>query len=124
MILIQQLFFTKRYPYTPRRGAPSNIIWPPKGLELKVYFKPPKSSNLDFGITIHYEIFDNVPFLTKWITVSTANEATVSFDAIEILSVNHQWSGLNYHDYDLYRKGQWFLDLEKPFLIELLLEIG
>ena len=70
---------------------------------------------MDFGITIHYEIFDNVPFLTKWITVSTAKEATVSFDAIEILSVNHQWSGLNYHDYELYRKGQWFLDLENPF---------
>ncbi len=33
-----------RYPYLPRRGAPSNITWPPKGLHLSVHFQAPNSA--------------------------------------------------------------------------------
>ena len=81
-----------RYPYQPRRGAPSNIEWPPKGLELRALFNPPKSSNLKCKITIHYEIFDNVPIITKWISVIAQENINIEINAIEILSLNWQWS--------------------------------
>ena len=42
-----------------------NIInWPPKGVHLKLHFK---ASQAD--VVINYEMFDNVPFMSKWVTV-------------------------------------------------------
>ena len=30
-----------RYPYTPARGAPKDLKWPPKGIEVVFAFRAP-----------------------------------------------------------------------------------
>ena len=48
------------YPYKPKRGAPSNIEWPPKGLHAYFMFKAPTSSppsHQDVIVVVHYEIY-------------------------------------------------------------------
>ena len=32
------------YQYTPRRGVPNSLTWPPKGIQLRVTFVPPKNA--------------------------------------------------------------------------------
>ena len=48
------------YPYKPKRGAPENIEWPPKGLHVLFRFKAPMSarpSHKDIEVIVHYEIY-------------------------------------------------------------------
>ena len=86
-----------RFPYKPQRGAPSNIQWPPKGLHFLIHFKPPNKLNKDIKITVNYEIYDNMPFLTKWITVkSLSKQVQVGIENVEILSLNWQWANQGY----------------------------
>ena len=48
------------YPYKPKRGAPENIEWPPKGLHVLFKFRAPMSSpqsHKDIHVIVHYEIY-------------------------------------------------------------------
>ena len=48
------------YPYKPKRGAPANIEWPPKGLHVYFMFKAPTfspPSHQDVIVIVHYEIY-------------------------------------------------------------------
>ena len=55
-------------------------------------FKPPNHSNLKIKVIIHYEIFDDVPILTKYLTVEAKEPLSLGFGPLEILSLNWQWS--------------------------------
>ena len=68
-----------------------NIDWPPKGIHLKLYFKAPKSE-----VIVNYELFDNVPFLSKWVTVKANKKLKFRIDLVEKLSLNWQWSQQGY----------------------------
>ena len=81
-----------RYPYTPKRGVHEDTInWPPKGIHLKLHFKASKAD-----VTINYELFDNVPFLSKWVTVKANQNTKFQIEAIEKISLNWQWSQQGY----------------------------
>jgi len=62
----------ENFPWTPGRfGAPS-VPWPPRGLHLTVNFRPPKSAPVPFAsvrAALHYEMYDGLPVLRKWIEV-------------------------------------------------------
>ena len=48
------------YPYEPKRGAPKNIDWPPKGIHVLFRFQAPSvaiPSHKNVGITVHYELY-------------------------------------------------------------------
>ena len=48
------------YPYNPKRGAPGNIEWPPKGKHLLFRFQAPNtapSSHKDINVIVHYEVY-------------------------------------------------------------------
>ena len=48
------------YPYKPKRGAPENIDWPPKGIHVLFRFQAPNSappSHKDIGVIVHYELY-------------------------------------------------------------------
>lgn len=62
------------FPYTPRRGAPKDIIWPPRGLRLDVFFSPPAAASKMYSsvkVIVHHEMYDGIPLTTKWITVES-----------------------------------------------------
>ena len=51
---------TAPYPYRPRRGAPENIEWPPKGLHFLFNFRAPDSApkaHKAVIVTVHYEMY-------------------------------------------------------------------
>ena len=62
-----------RYPYKPKRGAPADIEWPPKGLHLQFHFKAPKSAKQlqDVTVFVNYEIYDGAPIMAKWVEISS-----------------------------------------------------
>ena len=90
------------FPYTPRRGAPKDIIWPPKGLRLDVNFKAPSTApgaHQAVGITVHYEMYVGIPLVSKWLTIeaNSINQAVnVTVESSEELHVNWQWSDQGY----------------------------
>ena len=51
---------------------------PPRGVHLAVDFVPPSSTNGSLSgttFTVHYELYDGLPVLRKWVTVSVAANA-------------------------------------------------
>ena len=85
------------FSYTPKRFAPSDIQWPPKGIHLSVYFKAPYYAPLFHKyvtVVVNYEMYDGIPLLAKWIDVidtSGRGDIDLSFNSVEILAVNQPW---------------------------------
>jgi hypothetical protein len=85
------------FAYTPKRFAPTDIQWPPKGIHLSVYFKPPTNASLSIQnvtVVVNYEMYDGIPLLAKWLDVidtSGRGDINLSFNSVEILAVNHPW---------------------------------
>ena len=68
------------------------MAWPPKGVHLAVRFAAPKTAPLamqDVAVVLHYELYDGIPLMAKWITVETAG-AVVTVDAttVDIFAAN------------------------------------
>lgn len=71
-----------RFPWKKRlEWMPEDLPWPPKGIEFTLNFKAPdynilevarKASVSDFKglkVKIHYEIYDGIPLISKWISI-------------------------------------------------------
>jgi hypothetical protein len=59
------------FPWRPARHAP-HTAWPPLGLHLAVNFTAPPSAPPEHSrviITVHYELLDGVPLISKWVSV-------------------------------------------------------
>ena len=73
-----------------RHAQPSP--WPAPGVSLNLNFKPsdtlplPDAPKLD--VTVHYEMYDGMPVLSKWLTVTNRGEKPVRLDraTVEILA--------------------------------------
>lgn len=70
----------ERLPYRPKRWS-SNLPWPPPGKSLTMAFKHP-SRKLD-GVTVcvHYEIYDGIPLLSKWLTISNSRNSAIRLNS-------------------------------------------
>lgn len=85
------------FAYTPKRSAPTDIQWPPKGIHLRVYFKAPYFAPLAHKyvtVVVNYEMYDGIPLLSKWldvIDVSGRGDIEMSFRSVEVLAVNNPW---------------------------------
>lgn len=97
-----------RFPWKPRpQWMPQpNLPWPPPGVGLTLEFKPP-AGGPDATVQVHYELYDGLPLLCKWITVR-AGARTVRLNAFkaEILAAvepessvesNPRWELPNLH---------------------------
>ena len=73
-----------------RRHAPG-VAWPPSGVALRLDFAAPASAPAlaDVTVSVHYELYDGVPVLAKWLTVLNAGAEPVRVDdfSIERLSI-------------------------------------
>ncbi len=68
-------------------------VWPPHGAYLRMDYQIPKLSqqspkDRDITVSVHYELYDGVPVLSKWITVHNNTERTIRLNrfASEILA--------------------------------------
>ncbi|CAB4062549.1 unnamed protein product [Lepeophtheirus salmonis] len=101
------------FPYSPRRGAPKDIVWPPMGKRLDVHFV--RETVL---VTVHYEIYDGIPLLVKWVSISSTRPTEYKLDGVvvEFLRLNMQWASptmeVNVYSPHQGSKGYGWLDLE------------
>ncbi len=79
-----------RYPWVHRRSTTSSVH-PPEGVKLTVVFSPPPSAN-SLQVCVHYELYQGISALSKWITIHNESQEPIQLDALncEILAVNEQ----------------------------------
>jgi hypothetical protein len=82
----------KDYNWKPgARGSPTDAQWPPLGAHLVVTMLPgPAAPALLRGVTVevHYEMYQGLPALSKWLTVSHAADAGPAEGRQQLDSVN------------------------------------
>ena len=78
------------YPWVRNRPATSSV-YPPEGVKLTVVFSPPPAVG-SLEVSVHYELYQGIPVLSKWLTLHNAGEKPIHIDALscEILAVNEQ----------------------------------
>jgi hypothetical protein len=80
-----QLFdFRAGQPKAPfgwaRKRHSANLAWPPSGAALDLAFRGPDAATSNVVVTIHYEIYDGLPVVGKWLSVSNGNPEAVTLD--------------------------------------------
>ena len=64
---------TERFLWKKRSSwMPQDMPWPPPGASLTLSFTPPPTATLAVSqvrVDVHYEMYDGLPLLSKWITV-------------------------------------------------------
>jgi hypothetical protein len=63
--------------------------WPPEGASVTLRFSPPKGTLPGIVVLVHYEIYDAIPVLAKWVSIGNDSDQEVSLDHIttELLAV-------------------------------------
>ncbi len=65
----------ERFPWKRVRHA-ADLPWPPPGASLTFRYEAPESKLPGIAVLVHYEMYDGIPLLAKWISVqNTSNEA-------------------------------------------------
>ncbi|MCU0713171.1 MAG: hypothetical protein MUC43_14015, partial [Pirellula sp.] len=60
------------------RHVPEGVAWPPRGKHVVLHFVPPSNaSNQNVTVEVHYEIYDGLPLLSKWIRVSNNSDQSI-----------------------------------------------
>jgi hypothetical protein len=98
-----------RYPWTPRFGA-ETVPWPPKGRRLTLRFRPPgtaKPAHQGLTVEVVYEMYDGLPVVSKWLTVTNTGKEPVVIDRLEteVLAVTQEQESRLYleSDYAFYQ---------------------
>ncbi len=83
----------ERFPWKKRAAwMPQDLPWPPPGASLTLSFSPPPTATPAVSrvrVNVHYEMYDGLPLLSKWITVENAGGKPVRLQTFvsEILAV-------------------------------------
>ncbi len=91
-----------------RKRYSSQTTWPPPGKSLALHFKPPAGKLEGLTLSIHYEMYQGIPLLAKWLTISngtarpvrlntfiTENLAAVEYESL--VGVPERWEYPNIH---------------------------
>lgn len=76
----------ERLKWSRVRHAQAELKWPPQGVHLRLDFalENPQSSTIDkamsFVVSVHYEMYDGIPVLTKWISIQNNTKKTITVD--------------------------------------------
>jgi hypothetical protein len=71
----------ERFPWKRRAEWLSrDLPWPPPGVSLRLEFAPPEGAGLDAAVVVHYELYDGLPLLAKWIEVKNRGGTPLRLD--------------------------------------------
>ncbi len=71
-----------RFAWKKRREwMPQDMPWPPPGTSLVLHFRPPQGKLPGAAIDVHYEMYDGLPLLSKWIEVRNAGKSPLRLNA-------------------------------------------
>ena len=73
------------FPWTPGTRHSLPLPWPPKGITLSVTLA---HDSIPAQVTIHYELYDGMPCMSKWITVRNNDHAIIQSVTVERLAAN------------------------------------
>ena len=77
----------ERFPWKPRpEWTARKTSWPAKGRHLAMRYKAPAvadGSSLP-SVTVHYEIYDGIPVVSKWMTISNCTGRAVKLDTFTV----------------------------------------
>ncbi|MBI1320259.1 MAG: hypothetical protein GC168_15135 [Candidatus Hydrogenedens sp.] len=78
----------ERFAWKQVRHHAPDAVWPPKGVHLRMDYAPAEGDAAPLKVSVHYNLYDGIPLLSKWITVTNAGEKPVRLDAFtsEILA--------------------------------------
>jgi hypothetical protein len=96
-----------RFAWKRKRYA-ADQAWPPPGVSLVLDFRLNADGLKDVAVSVHYEMYDDIPLLSKWITITNKTGESIQLDSFtsEVLAVveaevaveeNRQWSRPNMH---------------------------
>ena len=76
---------TERLAWKRTRHHSPQSMWPPRGktirLDYAIRANDPRASQLSaIKVSVHYEIYDGIPLLSKWITVHNLGDKKVTVD--------------------------------------------
>jgi hypothetical protein len=76
----------ERFPYK-RKFTPATSPWPPPGVSAAFRYEHAKFPGVT--VTIHYELYDHLPLMAKWMTVTNASDRALRLDTFtsEVLAV-------------------------------------
>jgi len=79
---IKERFNWKRKRYS------AQLLWPPPGKSLTLHFNPPNNKLKGLIISIHYEMYQGIPLLAKWLTIHNGSDKPVRLNTFisEILA--------------------------------------
>jgi hypothetical protein len=75
----------ERYAWKPKFNAPP-LPWPPKGLRVSMHYAPPEAVGpryQNLKLTVHYEMYEGIPVLSKSFTLENGADAPVLIEEIE-----------------------------------------
>jgi len=63
-----------------RKRHSAELPWPPPGTTLALSFRGPNEATRGITVTVHHELYDGLPVLGKWLTVSNGTERPITLD--------------------------------------------
>ncbi len=92
----------ERFTWKRTRHHAPGAHWPPPGVSLQIDFAPPENDGKlppELVVTIHYELYDGLPALSKWLTVQNRSSQSINVDEFtnEILAVVPHESPVEMH---------------------------
>eukprot|EP01116_Phalansterium_solitarium_P011798 TRINITY_DN27588_c0_g1_i1.p1 TRINITY_DN27588_c0_g1~~TRINITY_DN27588_c0_g1_i1.p1 ORF type:complete len:718 (-),score=195.33 TRINITY_DN27588_c0_g1_i1:160-2313(-) len=112
-----------RYFWRPKRFS-TNAAWPPAGLRLDVTFVAPPSYPAshplkNVAVQVHYEMYENLPAFTKWVTIINNSSAQVVVQSLltEQLALTEEqvseWSQIIGYPFPDYSTGRVHMEVEQ-----------
>ena len=83
---------TAPFPWKQARHAP-DMPWPPLGLRLNVNMTAPPdcaAAHKDMVVTLHYDMYQGIPAMSKWLTVTHAGKPKMGAASIPEAKQNVQ----------------------------------
>ncbi len=78
--------FTSGQPAAPfswkRVRHAADLSWPPKGAALTLSFQGPDDTTRGIAVQVHYEIYEQLPVIGKWLTLSNGTDRAVRIDQL------------------------------------------
>ncbi|UCG58072.1 MAG: hypothetical protein JSU70_00925 [Phycisphaerales bacterium] len=83
-----------------RKRYSADLPWPPPGASLRLHFEPPTGKLEGLTVTTHYEMYQDIPLLSKWLTIRNGGDRTVRLNTFisEILAAVEYESLVNEPD--------------------------
>jgi hypothetical protein len=78
---------------------PEDRPWPPRGKRVDFTYVPGQAgdTSVRIRVVIHYEIYDGIPLISKWLTVTNESERDITIDSYksEILALTEEESAVD-----------------------------